>query len=193
MDSIKWIEMLKDADALLEGHFLLTSGKHSGKYLQCAKILQYPNLSESMCKELVKSFIDDSIDVVIGPAIGAVTFSYEMARQLHARSIFAEREEGIMKLRRGFKIEKGERVLVVEDVITTGGSVKEILNIINDYEGEVVGIASIVDRTGGEIDFGIKYKSLISMKVEAYEQNECPYCKEGIPIVKPGSRKINKG
>jgi len=191
MNIEKWLEIFKDNDALLEGHFLLTSGKHSNKYLQCAKLLQHPNISEIICKELSKEYIDLNIDVIIGPALGAIILSYELARHLHARSIFAEREEGIMKLRRGFKIEKGEKVLIVEDVITTGGSVKEIMNIVEDYGGEIVGVAGIVDRSNGIINLGVPINTILKMNIEAFEPDNCPLCKEVIPLVKPGSRKIN--
>ncbi|AZT90328.1 orotate phosphoribosyltransferase [Caldicellulosiruptor changbaiensis] len=190
MNESAYLQMFKDTDALLEGHFLLTSGKHSSKYLQCAKILQYPNLADAICKDLAKNFVGQEIDVVIGPAIGAIILSYELARQLNCRSIFAEREDGIMKLRRGFKIEEGEKVLVVEDVITTGGSVKEIIEIVKENGGEIVGVAGIVDRSGGKLDLGYPLKTLLTLEIETYEPDDCPLCREGIPIVKPGSRKM---
>ncbi|WP_039766822.1 orotate phosphoribosyltransferase [Caldicellulosiruptor sp. F32] len=190
MNESAYFQMFKDTNALLEGHFLLTSGKHSSKYLQCAKILQYPNLAETICKDLAKNFAGQEIDVVIGPAIGAITLSYELARQLNCRSVFAEREDGIMKLRRGFKIEEGEKVLVVEDVITTGGSVKEIIEIVKENGGEIVGVAGIVDRSGGKVDLGYPLKTLLTLEIETYEPDDCPLCREGIPIVKPGSRKM---
>ncbi len=190
MNESAYLQMFKDTDALLEGHFLLTSGKHSSKYLQCAKILQYPNLADAICKDLAKNFVGQEIDVVIGPAIGAIILSYELARQLNCRSIFAEREDGIMKLRRGFKIEEGEKVLVVEDVITTGGSVKEIIEIVKENGGEIVGVAGIIDRSGGKVDLGYPLKTLLTLEIETYEPDDCPLCREGIPIVKPGSRKM---
>ncbi|ADQ04728.1 orotate phosphoribosyltransferase [Caldicellulosiruptor owensensis OL] len=189
MNKEAYIQMFKDTDALLEGHFLLSSGKHSAKYLQCARVLQYPNLSEMICRDLAQYFKDEQIDVVIGPALGAVTLSYELARQLKCRSIFAEREDGIMKLRRGFKIEEGEKVLVVEDVVTTGGSVREIIEIVKEYRGEIVAVAGIVDRSGGKVDLGYPLKTLLTLEIETFDPEECPLCKEGIPIVKPGSRK----
>jgi len=190
MNELAYLQMFKDTDALLEGHFLLTSGKHSSKYLQCAKILQYPNLAEAICKDLAKNFEGQEIDVVIGPAIGAITLSYELARQLNCRSIFAEREDGIMKLRRGFKIEEGEKVLVVEDVITTGGSVKEVIELVKESGGEIVAVAGIVDRSGGKVDLGYPLKTLLTLNIETYEPDTCPLCREGIPLVKPGSRKV---
>lgn len=182
------IEMLKEAEVLLEGHFLLTSGRHSDKYMQCAKIFQNAKYSVPLCAELVEKYKDDNVEVVIGPAIGAIQMAYEVGKQLGVKNIFAERENGEMTLRRGFKIEKGQRVLVVEDVVTTGGSVREVLALVEACGGEVVGVGSIVDRTGGKIDFGVPYKSAFSMDITSYEPDECPICKTGAPLVKPGSR-----
>lgn len=185
------IAMLKEANVLLEGHFLLTSGRHSDKYMQCAKIFQDAKYSVPLCAELVKQYENDNVEVVIGPAIGAIQMSYEVGKQLGVRNIFAERENGAMTLRRGFTIEKGQRVLIVEDVVTTGGSVKEVMELVKACGGEIVGIGSIVDRTGGKIDFGVPYRSAFSMDITSYEADECPICKEGnLPLVKPGSRAV---
>ncbi|MCK9479725.1 MAG: orotate phosphoribosyltransferase [Firmicutes bacterium] len=184
------IKLLKEANVLLEGHFQLTSGRHSSKYLQCSKIFQDYKLSECFCKQLADIFKDENIDTVIGPAIGAIIISYETSRQLGVKNIFAERDDsGAMCLRRGFKIAKGERFLVVEDVVTTGGSVKEVIDVVKNSGGEVVGVGSIVDRTGGKIDFGIPYKSVVSVEVASYAKEECPLCKNKLPIEKPGSRR----
>lgn len=176
--------------ALKEGHFLLTSGRHSNRYLQCALILQYPAVAEKLCKQLIKKIDIQGIDVVIGPAIGGITLAYEMARQLGTIALFAEREDKVMTLRRGFSIEKGAKVLVVEDVITTGGSVKETIKVVEERGGEVVGVASLVDRSGGKVDLGYSLYSALQMEVVSYSAEECPLCKEGLPLVKPGSRKI---
>ena len=185
------IEMLKEAGVLQEGHFLLTSGRHSDKYMQCAKIFQDAKYSVPLCAELVKQYQDDNVELVIGPAIGAIQMSYEVGKQLGVKNIFAERDEtGAMTLRRGFAIEKGQRVLIVEDVVTTGGSVKEVVKLVEECGGSIVGIGSIVDRTGGKIDFGVPYKSAFSMDITSYEAEECPICKNGEPLVKPGSRKV---
>ncbi len=187
------IEILKEAGVLLEGHFLLTSGKHSNRYLQCAKIFRNTKYSEELCRELANQYENDNIDVVIGPAMGAVQMAYEVSRHLKVENFFTEREDGVMVLRRGFEIKPGMRCLLVEDVVTTGGSVKEVIEIVEKSGGVVAGIGSIVDRTGGEMDFGYPYKSVISMKVEAWEKDNCPLCKEGkIELVKPGSRKLVK-
>ena len=144
---MKLEKLFKAKKALLEGHFLLTSGLHSDKYMQCAKILQYPDITEKIANMLIKKMKAKKIDVVVSPAIGAIVIGQELARQLKCRAIFCERENGAMMLRRGFEIKKNEKCLVVEDVITTGGSVKEIINIIKDCQGIVVGVACIVDRS----------------------------------------------
>lgn len=191
MEREKVISILKEAGVLLEGHFLLTSGKHSNRYLQCAKIFKNTKYSEALCKDLAEQFKDKNIDVVVGPAMGAVIMSYEVSRHLGVPNYFTERENGEMALRRGFEIKPGERILVVEDVITTGGSVKEVIKLLTEMGGEVVGVGSIVDRSNGTADFGVPFSSVIKIEVEAYEADECPLCKEGkIPVVKPGSRKI---
>ena len=184
------IAMLKEAGVLLEGHFLLTSGRHSDKYMQCAKIFQDAKYSVPLCAELVAQYRDENVELVIGPAIGAISMSYEVGKQLGVRNIFAERENGVMTLRRGFTIEKGERVLIVEDVVTTGGSVREVMDLVRDCGGEIVGVGSIVDRTGGKIDFGVPYRSAFSMDITSYEPDHCPICKTGMPLVKPGSRAV---
>ncbi|MBE6903945.1 MAG: orotate phosphoribosyltransferase [Ruminococcaceae bacterium] len=184
------LEVLKEAGVLLEGHFLLTSGRHSNKYLQCAKIFQNTKYSEELCADLAEKFSDYGIDVVIGPAMGAVQMAYEVSRHLKVRNYFAEREDGKMTLRRGFQIKEGEKVLIVEDVVTTGGSVKEVIEIVKQAGGVVAGVGSIVDRTGGKMDFGVPFQAVISMEVESWDADECPLCKEGTPAIKPGSRKI---
>ena len=184
------LEILKEADVLQEGHFLLTSCRHSDKYLQCAKIFQYTKYSEELCRALAEKFAGKGVELVIGPAIGAIQMSYEVSRHLGVKNIFAERENGKMTLRRNFTIEPGQKVLVVEDVVTTGGSVREVIDIVREHGGEVVGLGVVVDRTGGKIDFGVPLESVISMEVVSYEADECPLCKKGLPLVKPGSRQI---
>ena len=187
------LEILKEAGVLLEGHFLLTSGRHSNKYLQCARIFRQTRYSEELCKALAEHFANDKIDVVIGPAMGAVQMAYEVSRHIGCENFFAEREDGKMTLRRGFAITPNMRVLIVEDVVTTGGSVKEVIEIVKEQGGIVAGVGSIVDRTAGEIDFGVPFKAVISMKVESWQATACPICKDSYePLVKPGSRKIIK-
>lgn len=177
-----------DSGALLEGHFRLTSGRHSNRYIQCARVLMEPKYTEALCSHLAESFRDEKIDLVIGPAMGGIVISYEMARQLGVPSLFTERVEGKMALRRSFEVKPGQRVLVVEDVVTTGGSVIEVLDIVKEKGGIVAGVALLVDRTNGKIDFGTKLEACLSMEVESFEAEACPLCKKGLPIVKPGSR-----
>lgn len=185
------IEILEKTGALQRGHFLLTSGRHSDKYIQCARVFQYPQYTEEICGGLAEQFKNDNVDIVIGPAIGGIVMAYEMARQLGVPTMFAERENGEMVLRRGFSIPAGARVLVSEDVITTGGSVREVIQLVEEAEGIPVGVAVLVDRSNGKIDFGIKLRAALFLEVFSYEQSECPICKEGsIPLIKPGSRRI---
>ena len=184
------IEILKEAGVLLEGHFRLTSGRHSNKYLQCAKIFRNTKYSEELCSALAESFKNDNIELVIGPALGAVQMAYEVSRSIGCENFFAERENGVMTLRRGFAVKPNQRVLIVEDVVTTGGSVREVIDLVKQQGGNVVGVGSIVDRTGGKIDFGVPFKSVISFEVESWEPEDCPLCKEGkTEAIKPGSRK----
>ncbi|MBZ4668438.1 MAG: orotate phosphoribosyltransferase [Epulopiscium sp.] len=186
------LEILRETGVLLEGHFLLTSGRHSNQYMQCAKILQYPNYAEEIAKGLAEEFKEDTIDIVVGPAMGGIIIAYELARQLNAKNLFAERENGKMVLRRGFSIPKGARVLVAEDVVTTGGSVFEVIDIVKEQGGEVAGVAVLVDRSNGSVEFGAKLRAALTADIISYEAEECPLCKEGkLPLVKPGSRNIN--
>ena len=185
----KTASILEKLGVLHSGHFRLTSGRHSDKYMQCAKLFEHPVESEELCSDLAEQFREDRIDVVAGPALGGIIMAYETARALDVRNIFAEREEGVMKFRRGFKVEPGERVLVVEDVVTTGGSVKEVIELLRQASAEVVGVGSVVDRSNGAVDFGVKFYPLMKMEVLSWDEKDCPLCKEGKPIVKPGSRK----
>ena len=155
------VEILKEAGVLLEGHFLLTSGRHSNRYLQCAKIFRNTKYSEELCAALGEKYADAGVEVVIGPAMGAVQMAYEVSRALHCENFFTERDEnGKMTLRRGFVVEPGQKVLIVEDVVTTGGSVKEVIELVKAAGGDIVGVGSIVDRTGGKIDFGVPFKAV---------------------------------
>ena len=177
-------------EALLNGHFLLTSGRHSNQYFQCAKVLQYPNYTEQVCNKIAEYFRSFDIDTVIAPAMGGIIVGQEVARQLGKKAIFAEREDKNLTLRRGFEIKPGEKLLVCEDVVTTGGSVFEVIDIIKQNNGIVVGVGFIVDRSNGKVQFGVPQVSALKLDVISYLPEECPLCKEGIPVVKPGSRKI---
>ncbi len=181
--------LFKESGALLEGHFLLTSGNHSNQYFQCAKVLQYPEYAGKLCGIIADRFKDKKIDVVVAPAVGGIVVGQEAARQLGARSIFAERKDGTMQLRRGFEIKAGERVLVCEDVVTTGGSVFEVIEIVKYRKGELVGVGVIVDRSGGSVKFPVDDQvACYTTQAVKYSPGECPLCKEGSEPVKPGSR-----
>lgn len=183
------LKLFETHGALLSGHFKLSSGLHSEKYLQCALVLQYPDAAENLAKALVAKFPKEKVDVVVGPALGGITLAYEVARAIGCRGIFTERQEGKMVLRRGFAVGKGERALVVEDVVTTGGSTKEVIDVIKASDGIVVGVGSIIDRSGGKIDFDAPFISLAKINIETFSGAECPLCKKNIPLAKPGSRK----
>nr|MDD6336145.1 orotate phosphoribosyltransferase [bacterium] len=183
------LQVLKDNQAVLEGHFQLTSGRHAARYVQCAKLFIQPKDSEKLCRELAALFEGDDVQLVIGPAMGAILIAYETARQLGVPNFFAERENGKMTLRRGFAIEPGTRVLVTEDVITTGGSVQEVIDLVRAQGGVPVGVGVLVDRSGGKVSFGdVPLKALLQLDVPSFEAEECPLCREGKPLYKPGSR-----
>lgn len=182
------LNILREVGALLEGHFLLSSGKHSNRYCQCAKLLMYPDKAEEVLKEAADKIKDLDFDIAVGPAMGGIVAAYELARQLKKPAIFTERVDGQMTLRRGFQILPGQKVLIVEDVVTTAKSSLEVAEVIKSPGGEVVGIACIVDRSSSKIDYPI-YSS-IKLQIETYEKEECPLCKEELPCVKPGSRNI---
>ena len=184
------ISIFKKTGALLEGHFLLTSGLHSDKYFQCAKVFQYPHHAETLCTDIAAHFKNSQIELVIAPAVGGIIVGQEIARLLGVRSVFTERVDGKMTLRRGFEISEGEQVLVAEDVTTTGGSVKEVIDVVRANSASVVSVTAIVDRSGGTIHFNCPYFSLLQMEVNNYKPNQCPLCKSGTIPVKPGSRDL---
>lgn len=189
MDQETLLQIFRSTEALLEGHFLLSSGLHSPQYCQCAKVMQYPHHLEALCAEIASHFSSAKVDVVISPAIGGITVGQEVGRQLRCRTIFAERESGTMTLRRGFAILPGERVLAVEDVVTTGGSIKEVIELVRSHHGQVVGVGFIFDRSAGKVEFDVPQFSLLKMDVVTYESNSCPLCEQGLSLVKPGSRR----
>lgn len=209
------LKLFEEKKALLKGHFLLSSGLHSDTYLQCALILQYPEIAEKLARLLVKKILStyqlinlSTIAAVVSPALGGIIIGQEVARVLGCRAIFTEREEGKMTLRRGFQIKKGEKVLVVEDVITTGGSTQEVINVVKNAGGKVVAVGCLVDRryepitgsyrSGGQarlcLSFGEQAKfayplaPLLKLEIKNYQSQECPLCKKNISLVKPGSR-----
>ena len=184
------LEVFERTGVLLEGHFRLTSGLHAAKYLQCAQLLQYPHEAGPLCEQLAEYFKDAGATVVAGPATGGIILAYEVAKALGVKNIFGERENGVMTFRRGFKLEPTDKVLVLEDVVTTGGSVKELIECITAAGAEVVGVASLVNRSGGRVDFGVPFKSLVNLDITTYDPDDCPMCKEGRVAYKPGSRQV---
>lgn len=187
------LNIFKESKALLEGHFRLTSGRHSRQYMQCAKVLQYPHHAARLGEALAEPFRGQGIDLVIGPAMGGILVAHEVGKALGTKAIFTERENGEMKLRRGFELQPGQKVLVVEDVITTGGSVREVIEVVKAYGAEPVGVGVLVNRSGGKADFGVPLASLLEIEIESFEPESCPLCAEGIPAVKPGSRAVSAG
>ena len=183
------IEQFRTTGALLEGHFQLSSGLHSTVYLQCALVLQFPEKAESFGRAIAEQYQGQGIQLVASPAIGGIVIGHEVARALGARFIWTEREAGEMTLRRGFTLTPGEKTLVVEDVITTGGSTRETIEALKRAGADVTGAASIIDRSAGSADVGVPRTSLASLKVVSVDASECDACKLGEPAVKPGSRK----
>ena len=180
------LELLEKAQGILHGHFCLTSGLHSDIYFQCAKLYQYPDITEKIGKMLAEKLSEIEFDTIVAPAIGAVIIGYETTKNAKKRNLFVERKDGTMQLRRGYTLKKGEKVVIIEDVITTARTIKETMEAIKEFEPEVVAVGCIVDRTKGKTEYNIK--SLIQIDPVVYDPNDCPLCKEGIPLVKPGSR-----
>ncbi len=182
------IKIFKETESLLHGHFCLSSGLHSNGYMQCARVLQYPKYAEAFGKGIAGFFKNKKIETVVAPAMGGIIIGYEVARALNAKSLFTERKDGKMSLRRGFTVDKGEKILVIEDVITTGGSAKEVVLLLLDMGCEVVGVGSIIDRSAGPVDFPVEFRPLAKIDLDVYEPGVCPLCKQGIVIDKPGSK-----
>lgn len=181
------MDLFREAGAVLEGHFLLTSGLHSGRYLEKFLVLQWPKYTEQLCAMLAEHYRGSAVEVVAGPTTGGVILAYDVARHLGVRGIFAERAEGGRAFRRGFGIRPGERVLVVDDVLTTGGSVREVVAEVRRLGSDVVGVGVLVDRSGGRVEFGTPLFSLLQLAIPTYPPAECPLCAQGIPLTKPGS------
>ncbi len=184
------LRRLRETGALLEDHFLLTSGLHSDGYVQCAKVLQHPQHAEIMGTGIAERVRDLAIEVVMSPAIGGIVLGQEVARALGVRAIFGEREQGRMTLRRGFDLTPGERVLVVEDVTTTGGSVREVIEVTQARGGNLVATAAILDRSGGAATFPAPFHALATLELRTYSPDACPLCQGGSEPVKPGSRQV---
>lgn len=180
---------LKEAGAILHGHFQLTSGRHSDTYVQCARVLEDPGLTTELAATMAERVADKKIDMVAAPAVGGIIIGFAVAQALGVKFIFSERQNGVMTFRRSFTIEPGQRVLVVEDVVTTGGSVAEVIDLVGSAGGEAVAVTSIIDR-GGDKAFAAEFLPLLRLEVESMEPGDCPQCAAGTPIDSPGSRRL---
>lgn len=181
-------EILRETGAIMEGHFKLTSGMHSPLYVEKFNVLQYPKYTEEISKNMATFFKDKDIETVVGPMTGGILLAHEVGKTLGARSIFTERVNGKMTFRRGFSLKKGEKIIIVEDIVTTGGSIKEVIEVVKSYEADIIGIVMIVDRSANKLDFdGIPYFSLLKLEVEKYDESICPLCTNNIPLTKRGS------
>lgn len=181
-------KIFEKTNAFFKGHFRLSSGLHSAGYLQCARVLEHPGYAGKLCAALADKFKPEKPDVVIAPAVGGILVSYEVARSLGAKSLFTERVDGKMTLRRGFTLNKKNKVLIVEDVVTTGLSTKEVAGVVRARGSKLVGVGCLVDRSSEKIDFGAPFKTLIKIDIPTFKPAACPLCKNKIPITKPGSR-----
>jgi orotate phosphoribosyltransferase len=191
MNELEIRDIFLKTGAILEGHFLLTSGLHSPLYLEKFQVLQHPAHTAALCAALAERFKDQNVSVVIGPVTGGILLAHEVGKSLGTRAIFTEREHGVMTLRRGFVIAPGERVLIVEDIVTTGGSVKEVLAVVKACGGIPVGVGLLVDRSGGQIDLeGIPQEALLTITIPTYHAENCPLCAQGVPLTKRGSRVV---
>jgi orotate phosphoribosyltransferase len=180
------LAIFRESGALLSGHFLLASGAHSGTYLEKFQVLQYPQHVERLCRELAERFRTDRPSVVVGPTTGGVLLAYEVAKALGVRSIFAEREGDRRALRRGFWIDPGEPTLVVDDILSTGGSVRDVVDLVREHEGRLVGVGVLVDRSGASPSFDARLEALATVSIERYPADTCPLCAQGLPLVEPG-------
>lgn len=180
------MQMLEETSAVLHGHFLLTSGLHSPMYVEKFNVLQHPLYTERLCKEIARRYENDKVELVVGPMTGGILLAHEVGKALGTRAIFTERVDGKMTLRRGFQIPVGTRVLVVEDIVTTGGSVKEVMEVVKECGGILIGVGLLVDRSGGKVNFGIRTEALLHLNVETFDPAQCPLCAKGVPFTKRG-------
>ena len=180
-------DLLIETSAIMEGHFLLTSGLHSPRYVEKFNVLQKPVYTEKLCRAMAEKFKDANIETVVGPVTGGILLAHETGKALGTRAIFTERENGKMTFRRGFKLHEGERVLIVEGIVTTGGSIREVIDVVKEHGGIPVAVSMLVDRSGGKATFGdVPSTALLHMDVQTYKPEECPLCKAGIPMTKRG-------
>lgn len=188
MTEDKILNLMEELGALHSGHFLLSSGLHSDSYFQCARILQFPELARELGAAMGEFFEETAHDLVVSPAMGGILIGHEVARALGRRFVFTERMDGVMMIRRGFSLEKGEKVVIAEDVVTRGTSLLEVIAVVEEAGGEVIGLTSIIDRTSGEVELPLPLHSLARVKVQTWEADGCPLCAAGQDLVKPGSR-----
>ncbi len=186
MTSGQVLDIFRATGALLEGHFLYTSGRHGAHFVQASRVLQFPNYTERLCKAIAEKWADEKIELVVGPATGGIILSYETARHLECRSVFTEKDgEGGMSLKRGFRLDPGTNILVVEDIVTTGGSVKKTIEHLRSRGARIAGVSVLVDRSGGEANFDCLYKPLAYLALRSYDTKECPGCKDKVPLSDP--------
>jgi orotate phosphoribosyltransferase len=185
------LQIFRDAGAILDGHFLLTSGRHSGRYVEKFQVLQYPSHTERLCRLIADHFRESGVDLVAGPTTGGIVLSYEVARQLGnradgqpTRGIFAEKDEGGRSFQRSFRVERGERVLVVDDILTTGGSIRQVIDAVRESGGEPMGVGVLIDRTGGRADFGMPFYACLELEIASYDASDCPLCRQGAPLTR---------
>ena len=189
MTEAEIVSVLKESGALLTGHFQLRSGLHSDHFFQAALLLQYPDKAEVVCRHLAEQFAGCPVETVISPAVGGLIVGQEVARALGCRAIFADKEDGELILKRGFAIRKGEKVLVAEDVVTKGGRVQQTIDLVRAHGGEVVGVAVIVDRSGGQVKFDVpKFVSALQLTLPTFDPKSCPLCAKQVPVDRPGSK-----
>ncbi len=188
MTDAEIISVLEDSGALLSGHFQLRSGLHSNRFFQAALLLQYPDKAELVCRHLAEKFSNQPIDAVISPAVGGLIVGQEVARALGCRAIFADKEDGQLVLKRGFTIRPGEKILVAEDVVTKGGRVQQTIDLARSFGADIVGVAVIVDRSGGDASFDVRFESALKLSLPTFDPADCPLCRAGEPIDRPGSK-----
>ena len=181
------LALFRSSGAFLEGHFILTSGLHSPHYVEKFRVLEFPQYTSRLCQQIAEDFGGNGVTVVLGPATGGIILAHEVGKHLGVRAMFTERIDGKMVLRRGFSLTEQDRVLLVEDIVTTGGSIFEVIDTVKGTGATLVGLGFLVDRSGGRVDFGIPAKPIITLDVVAYQPDDCPLCRQGIPAVKPGS------
>ena len=181
-----------DADALMNGHFRLSSGRHSAEYWEKFQVLQYPNVVQKLCGEIARRYADSKVEVVMGPTTGGILLALETARQLGVKALYAEKEDGKRTLRRGFVLPAGTRTLIVDDILTSGGALRECLELAHENRAAIVGTAVLVDRSGGTVSLGVRQEALLTVEAVTFSPGECPLCAQGVPVREPGTTFLNQ-